>query len=287
MLMIASVLATPALAADPTTGSVTVCKVIATVSGNQTTVLTDWSIAPAGSFSITDPDPDTTLLYGDAHGQIGTHTFSSSATPNTKLFSTSSGSDAVCDPAVSGLSLNHVYYGEEAIDGTGWLAPLYSDGFTVPATSLSAFIEYQPQLFDADASNDGARDLNADGDIILNTGRPDRVLVILNRFEAPAQPTPTPTPATPSPTPQPATPTPTATPTGTPAPTLPPTEESPTPTASPTPAPTAAPTLPPTDTTPGGTGRQGPALPMLLIGLAGAALFVAGIGGLRRTEDRR
>jgi uncharacterized repeat protein (TIGR01451 family) len=111
---------------------------------------------------------------------------------NTKLFGSST-NNAQC-VSFHNLALGGYYYGQESMGSSSspWATPKYNDQYQVAANSPSDFFTYDGQLFDADASNDAARNLNADGDIELSVARPDRTLIVLNQYlGTPATTTPT------------------------------------------------------------------------------------------------
>jgi len=161
---------------DNGNGSITVCKVIVDENDN----IVDGSAKPGVTFSIPGIIPAQTS-GGAPAGQIGN---SQSTTPlsfNKNLFGTD---DAQCI-TYSNLALGNYYYGEESINpSSGWASPKYNDQFTVPVTTLADFFGYDGNLFDGNASNDGSRNQNADGHIVLDSQRPDRTLIVLNKITA-------------------------------------------------------------------------------------------------------
>lgn len=147
----------------PTTGSITICKVIFD-SNNR--VATSSANLPAGTFSV-NLTKDGNLLRT---ASFNTATF----IPNARLIG-DAGNDAQCT-TVSNLTLGQLYnWSEESITGAAtstWQTPRYNDQFTVNVSGLTDFF-----LFDA---NNG----NADGIIGLTPERPNRTLMILNRYNA-------------------------------------------------------------------------------------------------------
>ncbi len=160
------------------TGSIRVCKVIADEGGN----VIDGSSVPGVTFSISGFTPSPVTSQGVPVGQIGTANFTTPLSFNRDVLSSVDGQDAQC-VKFSGLALGGYYYGQESINPpSGWASPKYNDQFTTPVVSLADFFDYDGKLFDADGTNDEARNKNADGHIVLTSGRPNRTLVVLNQL---------------------------------------------------------------------------------------------------------
>jgi uncharacterized repeat protein (TIGR01451 family) len=168
------------------TGTIKICKVIVDPSNH---VITG-SEASGGSFTIPSL---STSAYGPAAGSIGDVTFNTtlSVTDNIGTNQVS----ASCK-TFTGLKIGHYYYGQEIVTqpGTGSFTLVgYNDGFDPGRAFNSAadFLPYNDCLFSPGTDTGCTRDLNADGDIALTLDRPDRILVIVNRYTAPEGPPPT------------------------------------------------------------------------------------------------
>lgn len=221
---------TPTGEPTPILGSIRVCKVIADTHG----IVSNGSFVPGVIFTISGFTPDPITSQGAPDGLFPLTTFTTPLTLNADLpdFSTATANDAQCF-TYTGLPMGNYYYTEETRpDDECWADPLYNDQYETEASSNDMF-PYDNTLFDSDPSNDDARDMNVDGHIVLHTERPNRTLVIYNKFMNCSLPTSTPTPTM----------------TQTPTPTV---TETPDPTATSTPGPTATPTSGPGPTaTPG------------------------------------
>src|SRR3989344_5329630 len=90
------------------------------------------------------------------------------------------GDDAEC-VTYDQLPLGGYYYSQEDISDGSWETPLYNDQYQTTLASLLDFFGYDGNLFDGNAGDDGSRNLDADGHIVLTAERPERILVILNQ----------------------------------------------------------------------------------------------------------
>lgn len=158
-------------------GSIRVCKIV--IDSNNAIV--DASQAPGTTFSISGLN--TTTSQGGPTGVLGTSIFSTPLTINSKALGSSETNDASCTK-YSNLDLGNYYYGQESIGSGNWAAPKYTDQFTVSANTISDFYNYDNKLFDADLTNDGERNTNADGHIVLEANNPNRTLIVLNQLQA-------------------------------------------------------------------------------------------------------
>ena len=159
------------------TGSISVCKVIADPSGS----VFDGSTMAGVTFTIPGITPVQTS-QPPAIGQIPDSVFTTPTVFNADILGNDGKDDSQC-VTYSNLVIGSYYYGEETISpSANWKTPLYNDQFTVQAFSLADFFSYDPNLFDGNAGNDGSRNQNADGHIILTQNRPDRTLVVLNQL---------------------------------------------------------------------------------------------------------
>lgn len=230
-------------ASGATPGSITVCKMIINGEGN----ITNGSELSGEVFSIDGFTPDPETSSGAPVGTIGTSEFETPLNLDSDLIGDDEENDAQC-VVYDELELGGYYYDEEVVPGENWETPLYNDQFTTPIEDLGDFFPYDSNLFDGDTGNDGSRDQNVDGHIMLTEAEPNRTLVVLNQLSIQDQETePTPTPElTPTPTPEPSNePTPTPEPSNEPTPT-------PSPTSTPEPTPTSTPS-----SGGGGNGPQG------------------------------
>lgn len=164
------------------TGSITVCKIILDANGN---VITG---TPGTTFTI--PWLNTTTSQGASATPVPASTvFNTALTLNTHILSTSNGNDAQC-VTMNGLAVGNYYYDQEAISPNSslWKTPKYSDEFTIPVTNTSSVFSYSGELFDGNSSNDGDRNQNADGHIVLSDGQ-SRRLIIVNQLKPVETPT--------------------------------------------------------------------------------------------------
>ncbi|KKT98724.1 MAG: Cna B domain protein [Candidatus Collierbacteria bacterium GW2011_GWC2_45_15] len=157
------------------TGSIRVCKVILDAEGN----MVDGSVLPNTIFSLSGLDISTS--QGVAAGVLGTTTFSTPLTFNTKLFGAGS-NNAIC-ATYSNLIPGNYYYGQESSLSSVWSTPKYNDGASVPSKIDGNFFEYSGQLFDDIFNNDGSRNTISDGHIVLNPGQQNRTLIVLNQYK--------------------------------------------------------------------------------------------------------
>jgi hypothetical protein len=158
-------------------GSITVCKVIADAQGN----VFNGSTNPGVTFTIPGITPAQTS-EAPATGQIPDSNFTTPLVFNADILGGDAQNDAQC-VTYPEIEIGSYYYGQEGINPPGgWNTPLYNDEFTIQVFSLADFFSYDSNLFDGNAANDGSRDKNADGHIILTNQRPDRMLVVLNQL---------------------------------------------------------------------------------------------------------
>ncbi len=163
----------------PKTGSITVCKMI--IDSNNKIV--DGSQSPSVTFTIPGLTPDPVTSLGAPVGQIPDSVFINPLSFNAKILAASTSNDAQC-LKYDNLAIGAYYYGQETISNpTGWATPKYNDQFTVTIATLSDFFAYDGNLFDGNQANDGSRNQNVDGHIVLNNDRPDRTLVVLNQLQ--------------------------------------------------------------------------------------------------------
>jgi hypothetical protein len=165
---------------DPT-GSITVCKVIADAQGNAVTASSETTV-PYGSFTVSGFTPSQTSEATPV-GAIGLAGFVTPLTWNANLLGDDSVLDAQC-VGFSGLTLGGYYYDQEQVSPSTsiWLAPKYNDQNSVNFSSIADAFAYDANLFDGNADNDGDRNQNADGHIVLSAERPNRTLVVVNQF---------------------------------------------------------------------------------------------------------
>lgn len=158
-------------------GSISVCKAVM----DSDNVIVDGSNQSGTIFSISGLN--TTTSQGGPTGIIGTSIFTTLLTLNSKALGSSTANDAQCT-TYTNLDLGNYYYGQENISSGNWEAPKYTDQFTNSANTISDFYNYDNNLFDGDPSNDGSRNTNADGHIVLEANNPNRTLIVLNQFKA-------------------------------------------------------------------------------------------------------
>lgn len=187
-----SIFATTTSAEEGQAGSISVCKTV--VDENNNVVVGSEKTGATFSISGFTPSPETS--QGPAAGVLPNTTFVTPLTYNTDIFPNVPGNDAQC-VTYGNLSLGSYYWTEESAPADGWDTPYYSDQYTGPVTNVVSLHSYDNRLFDGNLSNDGDRNFDADGNIILNSDRPTRMLIIVNRYKStntnpPFEPTATP-----------------------------------------------------------------------------------------------
>jgi hypothetical protein len=170
---------------NPETGAIVICKMMADPEGVILNESTQGSVSfPDASFSVWGMTPPQTSA-APATGEFGTFYFHPPL-PFTHDFLGFDGlKDAECQTA-TGLPLGSYYYDREG-GPAGWQTPRYNDQVFGAVSGFGDFAEYDATLFDGDASNDGARDLRADGHIVLTADGDLRTLVVLNQLASPAE----------------------------------------------------------------------------------------------------
>ena len=171
--------------AEAESPSIKVCKVAISAEG----AVVDGSLSPSSTFTISGITPSPETSQGAPAGAFGSHVFTVPLALDSDLFGGDSINDASCFTFGDLLIGNGgYYYGEEAITGSGWSTPKYNDQFVTTVASFTDFYSYDGNLFDGDIENDGSRNTDADGHILLTEERPNRILVILNQLLNPPAP---------------------------------------------------------------------------------------------------
>jgi len=152
------------------TGSITVCKIIIDKNNNITDGAENTGTFIVPPSTIDQPLPATT--------------FSTPLNLNSDIIGNDSINDAEC-VVYSGISIDSYSYGQEQTTGSNWLTPLYNDQYTSPVNNLTDFFPYSDELFTSTTTDDATRNQNADGHITLTPSKPNRTLVILNKYELP------------------------------------------------------------------------------------------------------
>ena len=138
-------------------GSITICKIIADSNGDV----------------ITGGDAAATFYVPASPAPVILTSFDTPIDLNADILYQDGINDAEC-VRYGNLPIARYYYNEETIvEGNNWEPPFYNDQFTIPVQSLNDFF-----LFNI---TDG----NADGIIQLGPIRPNRTLVVLNRYSSP------------------------------------------------------------------------------------------------------
>jgi len=190
--------ASPTPTPQQTTGTIKVCKIIADANRN----IVDGSQAPGVSFTIKGL-PQVLNSGKGPGGVLPDTTFTTPLTLNADLLGGDGKNDASC-VTYGNLALGDYFYSQEVIsDQNAWAAPQYNDQYSLTVKSLGSFFSYDNGVF----TNGFSDYRNSDGQMILEAGRTNRTLVVLNTLKAVTNsiPTPSPTPTvTPTPTPAPA-----------------------------------------------------------------------------------
>jgi len=159
-------------------GSIKVCKIIVDENGE----IVDGSQVSGATFSIEGLTPPFNSGEGPG-GVLPKTNFTTPLTLNADLIGNDGVNDASCVEYKS-LAVGDYFYSQETITGSGsWADPKYNDQFDTTVSSISDFFSYDNRLFDSDSSNDGARNTNADGHIVLQEERPSRTLIVLNKVK--------------------------------------------------------------------------------------------------------
>jgi len=161
------------------TGSITICKIIIDESGD----IVDGN-KNDGKFTISGIEVENHHSVPNSTGVLDDTVFETALNYNIDLIGGDQTNDAEC-VLYDNLELGSYYYSEEEVLGNNWKTPLYNDQFTKQITTLNDLYPYSDELFNSDDSDDGARDMNADGHIVISSSRPHRTLVVLNEYEAP------------------------------------------------------------------------------------------------------
>ncbi|KKR51050.1 MAG: hypothetical protein UT84_C0003G0045 [Candidatus Curtissbacteria bacterium GW2011_GWA1_40_16] len=180
---------TPTPTPPAANGSIKVCKIIIDSKGK----VTDGSEVSGITFSVSGL-ASPLKSGGGSGGLLPKTTFTTPLTLNSDLLDNDGKNDASC-VTYSGLAMGDFFYSRETISATdGWGQPKYNDQFNVTVKNINSFFNYDEGVF-----KDGFSDSkNADGQIILQNGKSNRTLVLLNMIKPSVASSPTPTP---SPTP--------------------------------------------------------------------------------------
>ena len=161
----------------PTLGSITVCKLAVDKDSN----IIDGA-GHDGTFSIASLEVTDHPTVPDSTALLPTSAFNTPLTLNSDLIGDSE-NDAEC-VTYDNLELGSYYYDQEEITGDNWSLVGYNDQYSSKLVDLSGFYPYSGELFTATTTDDESRNLNSDGHITLTEARPDRTLVVLNKFTA-------------------------------------------------------------------------------------------------------
>jgi hypothetical protein len=173
----------------PQTGSIRVCKVTVDEKGDLNTE----NIVDGATFTI-EGNSASTIQFGLPTGTIPTSTFDTPLTLNEDLFGDDKENDAECI-TYTGLSLANpgYYYKNETISPVdGWDAPKFNDQFGISYVipegadfDMDDYYVFSGELFDEVGANDEDRNEMADGHITLSPNRPDRTILVVNRYVEP------------------------------------------------------------------------------------------------------
>lgn len=154
-------------------GKITFCLMVA---DDQNVIATSSAGLPSGTFSLnlaTSTDFSTSTFQTKVWN-------AESFAPNAKtILSSENDSDCV---TYSDLPLGTYYYSTLGVTGSLWSTPKYSDQFNQPVNNIFDFYPYSPEFFTATTTDDANRNVNADGQIILNNDIKERTLIVLDTF---------------------------------------------------------------------------------------------------------
>lgn len=158
---------------EPVLGSITVCKIVADTDGT----VSNGSDVAGASFSIAGTAYNGTEVITPTPVPeiLPTTMFTTPLTLNADLLGNDGANDAVC-VTYDDLPLGSYFYTVENISGSGtWETPRYNDQHTISVSTLTDFFSFN-------GNHDDSQNTNADGHIVLEEIRPERTLVVLNRF---------------------------------------------------------------------------------------------------------
>ncbi len=158
------------------TSSITVCMVMTDARGN----ITIGSNRAGVTLIVNNSIPKTTSGT-PATAILPNTTFTTPLTMNADIFGNDAIKDGQCN-TYYGLLIGSYYYGNVLISGGSWQEPLYNDQYSQQAINTSYFYKYDYSLYDGNPNNDGSRNLNVDGNIVLSGNRTKRTLVVLIRY---------------------------------------------------------------------------------------------------------
>ena len=154
-------------------GKITFCVMFA---NNDNAIATTSTGLPASSFimnlaSSTDISSST----------LSSKTWTSGAfTPNRKVILNVNDADCV---SYNNLDLGTYYYSELSISGSSWNTPKYNDSNNQPINNVFDFFSYSGELFTATTTDDSARNLNSDGQIILTNTNKEQTVVAYTTYK--------------------------------------------------------------------------------------------------------
>lgn len=157
-------------------GSLTVCKIILDPSGN----VVDGSSIPGNIFSLKGLNVSTS--EGAPAGVLEETLFTTPLNYNADLLKYKHNNDAYC-VTYNNLALGNYYYDKETLPGDSWEEPKYFDQYDSRLSSLSSFEHYSGELFDKNKYNDGYREKESDGHVLITEKDPSRTIIVLNQYK--------------------------------------------------------------------------------------------------------
>src|SRR3989344_4905118 len=155
------------------TGKITFCIILTDINN---VIATTSSGLPGGAFSLN-------LSTATSSGLIQSPAWTTTTfSPNRKII-VNSGLDADCI-TYSNLPFGSYYYSPVSVTGALWQPAKYNDQDTQSVNNVSDFFLYSPELFNATTTDDASRNLNSDGQIVLNSSNTDRTLVIFEKDQS-------------------------------------------------------------------------------------------------------
>jgi len=156
---------------DDDWSSITICKIILDENGDTT----NGSKIPSTTFRIRGVDAPEGY---SSNMKLPTSQFRTPLVLNKDILYDDGINDAQCVTYL--VSVDDYFYGQETIEGSdGRATPLYTDQYSSNATTIEDFHKYDATLF---TDNDGSRNRDADGHIILTDNKWHRTLLILNQY---------------------------------------------------------------------------------------------------------
>ncbi len=145
-------------------GQITFCLMLADA---QNTIATSSVGLPTGVFTM---NLGTTTNVASTLVQTKVWNIST-FTANTKLILAENDANCV---TYSDLNLGTYYYSTSTVNGAQWNTPKYNDKYNQTLNNVFDFFNFSPELFTATTTDDSLRNMNADGQVVLDSSNLSR-----------------------------------------------------------------------------------------------------------------